>query len=134
MRKSLNWAFEKENIMNIEKSEMADTTEDKEPIYYVPKRISLISDLASILSWVVLVFFIGDFIVQVISLQSTMTSQQLTVAALLREPSFYAYLFVNVIVPFLTGLGLFVILQAAAHGLNVLLEMDFNAREAKSKH
>jgi hypothetical protein len=120
--------------MNIEKSEMADTTEDKEPIYYVPKRISLISDLASILSWVVLVFFIGDFIVQVISLQSTMTSQQLTVAALLREPSFYAYLFVNVIVPFLTGLGLFVILQAAAHGLNVLLEMDFNAREAKSKH
>jgi len=134
LRKSLNWAFEKENIMNIEKSEMADTTEDKEPIYYVPKRISLISDLASILSWVVLVFFIGDFIVQVISLQSTMTSQQLTVAALLREPSFYAYLFVNVIVPFLTGLGLFVILQAAAHGLNVLLEMDFNAREAKSKH
>jgi len=120
--------------MNIEKSEMAEPTEDKEPIYYVPKRVSLISDLASILSWVLLVFFIGDFIVQVISLQSTMTSQQLTVAALLREPSFYAYLFVNVIVPFLTGLGFFVVLQAAAHGLNVLLEMDFNAREAKSKN
>jgi len=33
----------------------------------------------------------------------------------------------------LTGLGIFVILQAAATGLNVLLEMDFNAREARSK-
>ena len=120
--------------MNIEKSEMAEPTEDKEPIYYVPKRVSLISDLASILSWVVLVFFIGDFIVQVISLQSTMVSQQLTAAALVHEPSFYAYVFVNLIVPFLTGLGFFVVLQAAAHGLNVLLEMDFNAREAKSKN
>ena len=119
--------------MNIEKSEMADTTEDKEPIYFAPKRVSLISDLASILSWVVLVFFIGDFIVQVISLQSTMTSQQLTAAALMHEPSFYAYVFTNLIIPFLTGLGFFVVLQAATHGLNVLLEMDFNAREAKAK-
>ena len=120
--------------MNMEKSEMTDSAEDKEPIYFAPKRVSLISDIASILSWVVLVLFIGDFIVQVISLQSTMTSQKLTIAALVREPSFYAYLFVNLIVPFLTGLGFFVVLQAAAHGLNMLLEMDFNAREAKSKH
>jgi hypothetical protein len=34
----------------------------------------------------------------------------------------------------LTGLGFFTVLQAAAQGLNVLLEMDFNAREAKGKH
>jgi hypothetical protein len=114
-------------------SEMAVHTEDKEPIYYAPKRVSLVSDLASVLSWVVLVFFIGDFIVQIISLQATMTSQQLTFSALMHESSFYAYVFVNLIVPFLTGLGFFVVLQAAAHGLNVLLEMDFNAREAKSK-
>ena len=117
-----------------EKSEMTDTAEDKEPVYYAPKRVSLISDLASILSCVVLVFFIGDFIVQVISLQSTMTSQQLTAAALIHEPSYYAYTFVNLIVPFLTALSLFVVLQAAAQALNVLLEMDFNAREAKNKH
>jgi len=120
--------------MNIEQSEMTASTEDKEPIYYAPKRLTLISDLASILAWVVLVFFIGDFIVQIISLRATMTTQQLTIAALVKEPSFYAYLFVNVIVPFLTGLGFFVVLQAAAQGLNVLLEMDFNARETKSKH
>jgi hypothetical protein len=119
--------------MNIEVNEMAVAIEDKEPIYYAPRRVTLVSDLASILSWVVLVFFIGDFIVQIISLNSTMATQQLTVAALVKEPSFYAYVFVNLIVPLLTGLGIFVILQAAATGLNVLLEMDFNAREAKSK-
>jgi hypothetical protein len=124
---------QKENIMNIEVNEMAVAVEDKEPIYYAPRRVTLVSDLASILSWVVLVFFIGDFIVQIISLNSTMATQQLTVAALVKEPSFYAYVFVNLIVPLLTGLGIFVILQAAATGLNVLLEMDFNAREAKSK-
>lgn len=119
--------------MSIEKSEMMDAVDDKEPIYYAPKLLSLVSDGASVLSWVVLVFFTADFVVQIISLKATMTSQQLTAAALLREPSFYAYLFVNLIVPFLTGLGLFVLLQAAAQGLNVLLEMDFNARENKSK-
>ena len=114
-------------------SEMAVQTDEKEPVYYAPKRVSLVSDLASVLSWVVLVFFIGDFIVQIISLQATMTTQQLTVAALVHEPSFYAYVFTNLINPLLTGLGFFVVLQAAAHGLNVLLEMDFDAREAKSK-
>ena len=119
--------------MNIEKNEMAGPTDDNEPVYYAPKRVSMVSDIASILSWVVLVFFVGDFIVQIISLNSTMATQQLTVAALVKEPSFYAYVFVNLIVPFLTGLGIFVILQAAATGLNVLLEMDFNAREARSK-
>jgi hypothetical protein len=120
--------------MDIEKNEMAAATDDNEPVYYAPKRVSLVSDIASILSWVVLVFFVVDFIVQIISLQSTMVSQQLTFTALVREPSFYAYLFVNLIVPILTGLGFFVVLQAAAQGLNVLLEMDFNAREAKGKH
>jgi hypothetical protein len=120
--------------MNIETSEMAAAAEDKEPIYYAPKRVSLASDIASILSWVVLVVFIGDLIVQIINLQSQLTTQSLTLAALVKEPSFFAYLFVNIIVPLLTGLGLFALLQAAATGLNVLLEMDFNAREAKSKH
>jgi hypothetical protein len=120
--------------MNIETNEMTDTVDEKEPIFYATKRVTLVSDVASILSWVVLVFFLGDFIVQIISLQSTMKTQQLTIAALVREPSFYAYIFVNLIVPVLTGLGIFALLQAAANGLNVLLEMDFNAREAKSKH
>jgi hypothetical protein len=51
----------------------------------------------------------------------------------MHESSFFAYLFVNLIIPLLTGLGIFVILQAASVSLNVLLEMDYNSREAKSK-
>jgi hypothetical protein len=109
------------------------TAQEEEPIYFAPKRVSLVSDIASILSWVVLVGFIGDIVIQAISLQGQMKSQNLVLSTLLREPSFFSYLFINMIRPFLTGLGLFALLQAVAVGLNVLLEMDYNAREAKKK-
>jgi hypothetical protein len=119
--------------MSMEGNLTSTPEEDKEPIYFAPKRVSMISDLASILSWIVLVGFIGSVIVEVISLQSQLSSQSLTIAGLIHEPSLYVFLFVNLIVPLLTGLGLFVLLQAAALGLNMLLENDFNARDAKSK-
>jgi hypothetical protein len=119
--------------MSVEKTEMTDTAEDKEPIYFAPKRVSLVSDVASILSWVVLVGFIGDIVVQVISLQVQLKTQGLALSTLMHESSFFAYLFVNLVIPLLTGLGIFVILQAASVGLNVLLEMDFNSHEAKDK-
>jgi hypothetical protein len=112
---------------------MTDPVEEKEPVFFAPKRVSLVSDVASILSWVVLVGFLGDVVVQVISLQAQMKSQSLVLATLLKEPSFFGYLFVNLLVPLLTGLVFFVVLQAAADGLNILLEMDYNAREARSK-
>ena len=107
--------------------------EEKEPIYFAPKRVSLISDVASILSWVVLVGFIADFVFQVVGLQGQIKGQNLVFSTLLREPSFYSYLFTNMVRPLLTGLSLFAILQGAAVGLNILLEMDFNARESKGK-
>jgi len=119
--------------MEMEMTEMTAQEEEKEPIYFAPKRVSLVSDIASILSWVVLVGFIGDVIIQVISLQAQLKSQNLALATLMREPSFFSYFFINLVIPLLTGLGLFAILQAAAVGLNMLLEMDYNAREAKSK-
>jgi hypothetical protein len=109
------------------------TAQEEEPIYFAPKRVSLISDISAILSWVVLVGFVADFVIQIVSLQSQMKSQSLAIATLMREPSFFSYLFINLIIPLFTGLGLFAILQAAAVGLNVLLEMDYNAREAKAK-
>lgn len=113
--------------MSIETTEM--DTKEEEPIYYVPKRVSRISDFASVLSWIVLVGFLADVIVQVISLQAQLSSQGVTLASLVREPSLYSYFFINVGVPLLTGLGLFALLQAAAAGLNMLLDMDYKARE-----
>jgi hypothetical protein len=119
--------------MSMENNEMTTYVEEKEPIYFNPKRVSLVSDVASILSWVVLVGFIGDIILQVISLKAQMTTNNLAIATLMKDPSFFGYLFINLIVPLLTGLGLYTLLQAAAAGLNVLLEMDYNARDARGK-
>ena len=119
--------------MDMENNEMAGLVEEKETLYFTPKRVSLVADVASILSWVVLVGFIGDIVLQVISLRAQMTTNNLAVATLIKDPSFFGYLFINMIVPLLTGLGLFVLLLAAANALNVLLEMDYNAREARSK-
>jgi hypothetical protein len=119
--------------MNMENNELTSPVEEKEPIYFTPKRVSLVSDFASILSWVVLVGFIGDIILLIISLKTQIKTNNLVFSTLIKDPSFFGYIFINLIVPLLTGLGLFAILQAAAAGLNVLLEMDYNAREAKSK-
>ena len=119
--------------MTEEKLEMLDSAEDKEPIYFAPKRVNLISDTANILSWVVLVGFVGDIVVQIISLQSQLTSQGLALSSLIREPSFFSYIFTNMLIPLLTGLGLFALLQAVSVGLNMLLEADYDKREANTK-
>jgi hypothetical protein len=118
--------------MTKEKDEMRDPSEDKEPIYFAPRRVSLVSDTANILSWVVLVGFVGDIVLQVISLQAQLKTNNLVLSTLLHESSFFAYLFVNLIIPFLTGLALFAVLQAAAIGLNMLLEADYNMHDGKS--
>jgi hypothetical protein len=114
------------------KMEITTQDEEKEPIYFVPKRVNLVSDFASILSWVVLVGFLGDVVLQVISLTTQIKTQNLVLATLLKEPSFFGYIFTNLLIPLLTGLALFAVLQAAAAGLNMLLESDFNSRQAKS--
>jgi hypothetical protein len=119
--------------MDVNNNEKIDLETDKEPIYFAPKRVSLVSDVAGILSWVILVGFIGDIVVQMIYLQAQMKAGNLVFFTLIKEPSFISYLFVNLAIPLLTGLGLFVILQAAAAGLNVLLEMDYNSHEAITK-
>ncbi|HEY5270877.1 MAG TPA: hypothetical protein VII97_11100 [Anaerolineales bacterium] len=119
--------------MAIEKSEMPDLSEDKEPIYFAPKRVSLVSDTANVLSWVILVGFVGDIVALGISLQAQFTSQGLSLSTLLHEPSFFAYIFSNILIPLLTGLGLFAILQAASVGLNMLLEMDYDMRETRNE-
>jgi hypothetical protein len=119
--------------MSKEKTEIIDTVEDNEPVYFAPKRVSLVADVASVLSWVVLVGFIGDVVMQTISLQLQIKSTGYALVDLLKQSAFIAVLITNLLVPLLTGMVFFVILQAAAVGLNVLLEMDYNSREAKDK-
>ena len=116
--------------MSEEKIETVETVEDNEPIYYKPKTLNLVATIAGITSWITLVGFIANVVLQVVGLQAQMAQQGLTLAALLKELSFYAYLFNNLIIPLLTGLSLFLILQGVSIGLNALLEIDFNARES----
>ena len=107
-----------------------DVTED-EPIYYNPNRLSMISGIASVVSWIVLVFFIIDTIMQGIGIQTQMSKQGLSFTTLMSDPNFLSYFFTTILLPFFTGIVFFLLLQAAAIGLNVLLELDFNAREKK---
>jgi hypothetical protein len=120
-----------EEKMNEEITKTTAQEEEKEPIYFAPKRVSLVSDFASILSWVVLVGFIGDVILQIVGLQQQIKTNSYLFSDLLKEPSFWSYLFTNMLIPLLTGLVFFAVLQAAAVGLNMLLEKDYMAHEAK---
>lgn len=117
--------------MDTEMTDKIAQEEEKEPIYFAPKRVSLVSDFASILSWVVLVGFIGYVVLQVVSLRTQIVTNSYVLSDLLKEPSFWVYLFTNMIIPLLTGLAFFGVLQAGAVGLNMLLEKDYNAHEAK---
>jgi hypothetical protein len=121
--------------MTIEKNdmnEMQPSSEDKEPIYFVPKRISLISDTANILSWIILVGFLGAVVAEIIGLRAQLVAQGLAIKTLLREPSLYTFIFTNMVIPLLTGLGFFGLLQAASLGLSMLLEWDYNIREGRN--
>ena len=124
---------EKTVVQKAKAVEKIEAVQEDEPVYFVPKRVSLISDFANVLSWIVLVGFVGLFIVKFLDLRSQLSGQQFTFAQLLKNISLYSYIFTNMIEPLLIGLGLFALLQAASMGLNMLLEADFNAREAKSK-
>jgi hypothetical protein len=115
--------------MTVETIEVAAAAEDKEPVFYAPKRLSLVSDVASILSWVALAGFLIEIGYYIFSLVTQ--TKGMPFATLVQNQNFPPYLFTEILTPLLTGLFFFIVLQAAAVGLNVLLEMDFNAREAK---
>ena len=113
-------------------TENVDIVEENEPIYYKPKSLKLIASLAGIFSWIILVGFVADVVVQGLNIQAQLKQQGLALATLMAEPSFNSYAFTNLIIPLLTGLALFAILQGVSIGLNVLLEIDFKIREPKS--
>ena len=118
--------------MTEQTTENVDIVEENEPIYYKPKSLNLVATLASITSWIALVGFVINVALQVVGLQGQLTQSNLTLSAVMKEASFYVYLFSSLIVPLLTGLALFLILQGVSIGLNALLEIDFNIREPKN--
>lgn len=102
--------------------------EENDPIYYKPKSLNLVATLAGILSWVVLAGFVLVVAGQAMNLQEL--SQGAAFADLIKEASARSWLYTNLVLPLLTGLGLFIVMQGVSIGLNVLLEIDFNARES----
>ena len=115
-----------------EQTESVETVEENEPIYYKPRSLNLVATISGILSWVILVGFLADVVIQALNIQAQLKGQQLVLTTLMAEPAFNSYLFTNLIIPLLMGLGLFMTLQGVSIGLNVLLEIDFNIREPKN--
>lgn len=113
--------------MSEEKIETVEVAEENEPIYYKPKALNLVATVAGILSWVVLVGFILVVVGQVMNLQEL--SQGATFTDLIKEAGARNWIYTNLALPLLTGLGLFIVMQGVSIGLNVLLEIDFNSRE-----
>jgi hypothetical protein len=118
---------------NVEVETVTNTEEDEGPVYYNPNRVSLVAGIASVLSWFVLVGFLADVVTQFLNVNSTVTAQGMTFVSLFKEPAALSFLVTNLLTPFFTGLTLFILLQAASLGLNVVLETDFNARDNASK-
>lgn len=119
-----------------DQSENISTVEENEPIYYKPRVLNLVATISGILSWVVLVGFLANVVVQVLSIRASIASavaqgQAVSLTTMLGEPAFNAYVFTTLIIPLLLGLSLFVMLLGLSIGLNALLEIDFNFREPK---
>lgn len=103
--------------------------EENDPIYYNPKYLNIISTLSGVFSWIVLAGFIGLAVGQYVIL--TQLSQGTSVTELIANPQALNWIYTNIVTPILIGIVSFFVLQGAAIGLNVLLEIDFNARDSK---
>ena len=105
--------------------------DDNEPVYYKPKSLNLIATLSGIFSWVVLLGFIALIVGQYLVLIEL--GQGAPVTELIANAQVKNWIYTNMALPLLNGLGLFFVMQGVSIGLNVLLEIDFNAREPKKE-
>ncbi|MGC1376565.1 MAG: hypothetical protein WA821_10085 [Anaerolineales bacterium] len=121
--------------MTDEKIEEVAAEEENEPIYYKPKMLSLIATVAMWVGWVVLVVFILVVVAQALYLNGIAAQGSMNLIDMMKDAQqgqqVQMYIYTNMVIPFFTGLSLFLLLQAAAIGLNALLEIDFNVREQK---
>ena len=110
--------------------------EEDEPIYYKPKTLSLVSAIIPWVSWIVLAVYILIIVAQIQYLLGIAATNGTTLNAMFVDPQQGAqvrnFIYSNMIQPLLTAVTYFLLLQAAALGLNALLEIDFNIREPKN--
>ncbi len=110
--------------------------EESEPIYYKPKTLSMVSVISAWLSWIVLILVILVIAAQVQYILGIATQNATTLVALLSDAQqgeqARLFVYTNMVLPLLTGVSFFFLLQAASIGLNALLEIEFNQREPKS--
>ncbi len=64
----------------------AEEADEKGPALYNPKVLSLVASLTSILSWVVLVAFLGDVIAQYLNINTMISQQGMAFSELFKEP------------------------------------------------
>ncbi len=106
-----------------------EEADEKGPALYNPKALSLVAILSSILSWVVLVAFIGDVVAQYLNVQTTLEQQGMAFNDLFKEAGAVSFLVTNMVTPFFTGLALFLVMQGVSIGLNVLMELDLKTSD-----
>jgi uncharacterized membrane protein len=114
--------------MSDENVDVAVEVEENEPVYYNPKSLNLVTSVARVFSWVVLVGFVLLVIGNFMNLQEL--SQGAGLADIFKQASARIWVYTNLVTPLLTGLALFIALQGISCGLDVLLEIDYNARES----
>ncbi len=108
--------------------DLPETVESNEPVLYSSKALTLITTLLGVFSWVVLVAFLADVVAQAVNVQITLSQQSLSLSEVLRQPSAVSFLITNISTPLFTGIGLFLVMQGGAIGLNLLREMDLMNR------
>jgi hypothetical protein len=120
----------KESFMSDEIVEnVAVDVDENEPVYYSPKTLNLVSSVSRVFSWVVLVIYVLLVVGNYMNLQEL--SQGAALTEIVKQASPRIWVYTNLVMPLITGLVMFVVLQGIAIGLDVLLEFDFNTRETK---
>jgi hypothetical protein len=116
--------------MSEQTTETVVEVEEIDPVYYKPKTLNLVATISGIFSWVVLLGFIALIVGQYLVLQELAQGQALT--ELLANAQVKNWIYTNMVLPLLSGVAFFFVLQGVSIGLNVLLEIDFNMRESRS--
>ena len=113
--------------MSEQTTETVVEIEESEPVYYKPKTLNLVATISGIFSWVVLLGFIALIAGQYLVLQELAQGQPMT--ELLANPQVLNWIYTNMALPLLNGLGFFFVMQGVSIGLNVLMEIEFNQRD-----